>query len=81
LFPPTRPPPGSRIVSPIFDFSQFEYSMLSNRFDRDGINPNVLWHSGSNLRTGALSAHCASRRMSGKGREPPDEPGTKRQMH
>jgi hypothetical protein len=30
-----------------WDFSQPEYATLSNWFDCDGSNPNVLWHSGS----------------------------------
>jgi hypothetical protein len=34
-----------------FDFSQPEYATLSNWFDCDGSNSNVLWHSGSPGRT------------------------------
>jgi hypothetical protein len=30
-----------------FDFSRPEYATLSDWFDCDGSNPNVLWHSGS----------------------------------
>ena len=45
-------PPGAKLAgfthcAANFDFSQPLYATLSNWFDCDGTNPNVLWHKGS----------------------------------
>src|SRR6516162_9423968 len=50
--PTSAIPPGAKLsgfthCAANFDFSQPLYATLSNWFDCDGTNPNVLWHKGS----------------------------------
>jgi hypothetical protein len=50
--PTSAIPPGAKLAgfthcAANFDFSQPLYATLSNWFDCDGRNPNVLWHKGS----------------------------------
>ena len=47
IIPPEAAAAGFTHCAANWDFSQPAYAALSNWFDADGSNPNVIWHAGS----------------------------------